>query len=80
LATSLIGLQLLTQHKPFSNIRNDLAVIFHVQSGGRPKRENQIKDEIWHMLEKCWNADPKLRPSMADLANFFRSQLTPPPT
>jgi hypothetical protein len=70
------GLQILTENKPFSHIQNDHVVIATVISGGRPLRQHyrQINDEVWAMLEQCWNAEPNRRPSMDDLCRFFALQ------
>jgi hypothetical protein len=61
---------------PFSHIKSDPRVIHYVISGGRPKRERswQINEEIWGMLETCWDTEPIQRPSMAALSRFFALQ------
>jgi len=72
------GPQVFTGAIPFSHIKNDASVIMFILSGGRPKQERcpQINDEIWEMLEKCWDVVPKRRPSMATLSRFFSLQTT----
>jgi hypothetical protein len=42
-------------------------------AGIRPKREKcgLINDEIWMMLESCWDVDPNRRSSMDTLYRFF---------
>jgi hypothetical protein len=61
---------------PFSHLKRDASVINFIMSGGRPKRMRypQINNEIWNMLEKCWDTDPIQRPSMASLTIFLASQ------
>jgi Protein tyrosine and serine/threonine kinase len=72
------GPQVFTGAIPFSHIKSDASVIMFILSGGRPKQERcpQINDEIWEMLEKCWDVVPKRRPSMATLSRFFSLQTT----
>jgi len=72
-ATAITITEIFTESIPFSHIRNDAGVIFFVMNGGRPIRELclQIDDEIWAMLETCWNENPDERPSMATLSRFF---------
>jgi len=75
-AFSMTVVEILTGSIPFSHIKNDASVIFFVTSGGRPKRETcmQINNDIWAILEKCWDAKASRRPSMANVAGFFASQ------
>jgi len=75
-AFSMTVIEILTGAIPFSNIKRHDSVIDFVMSGGRPKRERcrQINNEIWKVLEMCWDADIIQRPSMATLSNFFASQ------
>jgi len=71
-------MQVWTGSAPFSYIRGDASVIHHVMSGGRPKRYSckQITDEVWGVLEKCWDTEPSRRLSMASLTRFFASQVS----
>jgi hypothetical protein len=39
-------------------------------------RGHQINNDIWMMLEKCWDAEPNRRPQMATLSRFFALQMT----
>ncbi|KAL0563966.1 Rho guanine nucleotide exchange factor, partial [Marasmius crinis-equi] len=52
--------------RPFPEMPNEMAVAFHVAQGKRPsKPENtpRLGDEIWALMELCWNADPPSRPT-----------------
>jgi len=66
---------------PFPHIAVDTAVLLVVLAGGRPSRGQypQVDDEIWYMLERCWNITPSFRPSMAELHDFFTSQAASAP-
>jgi len=79
-AFAMTVIEILTARIPFLHLKSDASVVLFVTSGGRPLRHHspQINDQIWAMLERCWNIDPTQRPSMAILAHFFASQLTSP--
>jgi serine/threonine protein kinase len=68
-------LQIFTGSIPFSHTTNDASIILYVKAGGRPKRRNcrSINDEIWAMLERCWDVEPNRRPPMNTLLLFFTS-------
>lgn len=68
--------QVLTGCVPFSHIKNDAKVVITVVEGGRPRRTqcSQITDDIWKVLEMCWNAEPEQRPSMDAVFRFFKLQ------
>jgi hypothetical protein len=63
------GLQIFTNSIPFSYIKRDIDVIFHILDGGRPDRARclEIRDDIWRMLETCWDDDPNRRPRMGSI-------------
>jgi serine/threonine protein kinase len=75
-----VKIQIFTGRIPFPHIKNDAAVVITVIQGGRPQRDRclQVTDDIWKMLERCWDADPKRRPSMANVACFLGWKLTSP--
>lgn len=77
--TQLGGGQIFTERMPFSHIRNDLRVVLAVLAGDRPRRPHcpQINDDMWEILQSCWEFDPSQRPSMASLLRFFVIQSTP---
>jgi len=76
-AFAMTAIEIITESIPFSYIKNDASVILILTSGGRPKREHyqQIHDDVWAMLQRCWDDRPSLRPSMAVLAQFFASRV-----
>jgi len=73
-AFAMTAFEIFTGCIPFSHIRNDAKVVLTIVEGGRPKRMHcpQISDDIWRMLERCWDAEPNRRPSMATLLHFFK--------
>jgi len=70
---SMTIIEIFSKRIPFSHLKVDASVILFVVKGGRHKREHfvQINDDIWRMLEKCWNIEPNRRPSMHSLFSFF---------
>jgi len=75
-AFGMTVIEILTESKPFPRIMTDVNVSVFVARGGRPNRQDclQIKDEIWVMLKRCWDAEPSRRPEMQAFSTFFASQ------
>lgn len=75
---TLNGFQIFTGSVPFSHIKRDTSVIMYVIAGGRPLQQycQQISNEIWRVLERCWDVEPGRRPSMVALSCFFALQMT----
>ena len=48
---------------PFQDDTNMMAV-FRILEGRRPPRPHQIPDWMWHITNKCWTEDSRLRPSI----------------
>src|SRR5271154_4820071 len=48
-------------------------VILNVMEGGRPRHDTcpEISNEIWSVLERCWDSDPIRRPSINALSLLF---------
>ncbi|KDQ58145.1 hypothetical protein JAAARDRAFT_34959, partial [Jaapia argillacea MUCL 33604] len=73
-AFGMAVLEIYSTGPPFSNIRHDSVVIFSVISGNRPKRpQGAMPDGIWDMLEICWKANPRERPSAVLLERFLET-------
>ncbi|KAF8582044.1 kinase-like protein [Ramaria rubella] len=72
---SMTILECLTSKKPFSNIKRDPCVVMLVVDGGRPLRpegdvwDAWFTDDLWDLLEWCWNHEPALRPPMTTIAS-----------
>ena len=55
-----------TGHLPFHKFVRDCTVIMKVVEGSRPPRPadtSLLSDEIWKVIEMCWNQEPQDRPS-----------------
>jgi hypothetical protein len=62
---------------PFSHIRSDPAVILFVaRNGGRPLHVHhpRISEDVWNMLERCWDTEPSRRPAATDLWQFYAAK------
>jgi len=77
-AFAMTVIEIFTGCVPFHEIKNDARVLFTVVKGGRPMRLHcpHLSENIWVMLEKCWDIDPDRRPSMNALWRFFELQST----
>ncbi|KAK7437402.1 Rho guanine nucleotide exchange factor [Stygiomarasmius scandens] len=58
---------------PFHEFKHDAAVAIQLMKGNRPSRpfDNlHLRDDIWTVIQDCWEQDPSIRPH----ANTLRSQ------
>ena len=65
--------QVLTGELPFLGLRMT-EMAFRVVEGARPpKPENALaiglSDSLWNLVERCWDADMKLRPKIAEVVS-----------
>ncbi|KAJ7719294.1 kinase-like domain-containing protein [Mycena metata] len=66
---------------PFHEISNDMNVMLKVRDGKRPSRPfswagtPSVLDELWQLLQDCWNGTSELRPK----ANEIVERLISPP-
>ena len=59
-------MKIYTGHVPFHNIVRDGTVMKKVVEGSRPPRPadtSLLFNEIWKVIEMCWNQEPHERPS-----------------
>jgi hypothetical protein len=59
----MIMWELTTGFKPFANIEHDVDLIYKIIDGERPKITDDTPEEFANLMKKCWNSDPKKRPS-----------------
>lgn len=45
----------------------------------RPKLSSEIPKNMQNLLERCWNKDPKMRPSFAEIFKLLSSDFTHSP-
>ncbi|KAG6908174.1 hypothetical protein DXG01_005827 [Tephrocybe rancida] len=74
--------EILTDKVPFHEIPNELAVVFHIMNRQTPTRPSNQSDawiiygmtqELWGILEQCWNYEPARRPTMSDIVAYLAS-------
>ena len=59
-------MKIYTGHFPFHKIHREIIVMMKVVEGSRPPRPadtNLLSNEIWKVIEMCWNQEPEDRPS-----------------
>ena len=58
--------QMYTGRVPFAHRRFYGGVVFDVIRGVRPPRPEcpKLTDDIWTVIQSCWNHDPKKRPTI----------------
>ncbi|KAG8732302.1 hypothetical protein FRC11_014581 [Ceratobasidium sp. 423] len=75
-------LEALTGELPHKNM-SEFAVVMTVDEGKFPARpldhipfQSRKGNDLWDMLERCWNINPKLRPTVVEMRKFL-STITP---
>ena len=59
-------MKIYTGHVPFHKTTRAITVMKKVLEGSRPPRPpdtSLLSDEIWKVIEMCWNQEPQDRPS-----------------
>jgi serine/threonine protein kinase len=59
----MIMWELTTGCKPFANIEHDFGLMYDVIDGKRPKITEDTPEDFANLMKKCWNSNPKKRPS-----------------
>ena len=75
-AFSMLAVEVFTGRIPFEEQKNE-AVVLRISRGGRPEMpENAqavgLTDEIWNILESCWQQNPKKRPMMDEVVGRWQ--------
>jgi hypothetical protein len=58
-----------TRSPPFKSLGNDMQILMAVSQGRRPERSNEptyLEDGYWTLITRCWEADPRDRPSIRE--------------
>ena len=60
--------QVFTGAVPFDN-NLPVAAVLAIMSGTRPSRptHSDFTDELWTLMQRCWNQDPHLRPEVTEV-------------
>ncbi|KAJ7057682.1 kinase-like domain-containing protein, partial [Mycena amicta] len=65
--------EIFTGYVPFWEITKDVAVMFQVLQGKRPKHTPaNTPEEVWRLMEQCWTEDPNKRPSARQVVSTLR--------
>jgi hypothetical protein len=63
-----IPLQVFTGKIPFFEV-NERAVVWHILSGNIPQKSSSISENIWALMEECWDTDSEKRPAAKDIVD-----------
>ena len=74
LAHHLATPQVFTGAVPFNN-NLPAAAVLAIMSGTRPSRpiHSDFTDELWTLMQRCWNQDPHLRPEVTEVLKVLSS-------
>lgn len=72
-------MQVLTRKPPLHEYNTDAQTIVAVITGGLPTRPSgdprfdpdQINDEMWNLMNQCWNRDPGDRPTCKEITQWL---------
>ena len=72
---AMLILECITENPPFSDLSNSLEIL-RARSGNRqnpprPDGPNNIPDDLWDLMERCWKERPEKRPTMKEVLGFF---------
>ena len=75
-AFAMVVVEVFTGKLPFEG-QKDEAVLLRILEGGRPEmpRNAQVvgfTEEMWKLLEACWQQNPKKRPTMKEVVRRWR--------
>jgi len=71
----MIMWELTTGCKPFANVEHDLRLIYNIIDGLRPEITEDTPESYANLMKKCWDPDPKKRPSAVEIDNAIHFQL-----
>lgn len=43
-----------------------------LSTGERPRQPATLSDDLWNLMQRCWNQEPQKRPTTFELVDFFR--------
>lgn len=63
--------QTFTGRVPF--VMNYQSGLYEIMAGRRPDRPDTLThDELWKLIQKCWNQDPGNRPNASEIVEIFK--------
>ncbi|KAJ6526937.1 hypothetical protein DFH09DRAFT_1187168 [Mycena vulgaris] len=73
-AFACVCYEIFTGNHPFHELVNDVAVMYQVMQGSRPKQQSSIPDEVWNLMVECWKPEPEQRPSADEIVFSLRDR------
>jgi len=73
-ALGCVCFELVTGSLPYSQYLNEAAVAVAIWNGEQPKRPSGevVSDELWAVIQQCWDEDPTKRPSSDNLITLLK--------
>ena len=63
---AMLAVEVFTGNHPFPDIKG-INFALAILAGNRPARPKNIPDDVWELVEKCWNDNPGARPEIGDV-------------
>ena len=63
--------ELTTGCKPFADVEHDISLVYQIIDGKRPEITDDTPECFASLMKKCWDSDPKKRPSMKIVRKTF---------
>jgi hypothetical protein len=60
-------LQVLSGKLPYHHIVKDSEVLITLYHGAHPPRPQELADEHWKLITRCWAEDPRARPDIKEV-------------
>ena len=78
---AMLAVEVFTGDAPFWELKNE-AVAPRILQGGRPEMPANaqavgLTDEMWRLLESCWQENPKKRPTMEEVVRRWGEFVEP---
>jgi len=84
-ALACVYYEIFSGEVPFFETKNDAAVLLAVIKGQRPTRspaekciDRGLSDEMWNLMENCWNENPIKRPTAKQIVECVSSLVRRP--
>ncbi|CAG8452510.1 14006_t:CDS:2 [Racocetra fulgida] len=72
---SIVAWELITGYPPYHNIPHDSGLALQICRGKRPKIPSNVPKIMARLIEECWDADPKKRPTSKQLFTIINKWL-----
>ncbi|KAF9784463.1 kinase-like domain-containing protein, partial [Thelephora terrestris] len=72
-AFGMLAYEVFSGQVPFHDKQNTVAVITAISTDERPPRptHQELSDQLWELIEKCWQTDPSHRPTIREVVAFM---------